>query len=152
MNDEIIRLHNNVIRLWWAMFLCALAICFAVLSSAYLPNSEENIVWCGGGVPDSDASLPPPVMNLKGEKLFKANCTSCHKIDKNLVGPKLKGMSQKYEREWLYQWIKNSQELIKSGDERANAIYEEYGRSVMTAFPSLSDEDIDDIIEYVDGP
>lgn len=148
MNDEVVKLHNNVIRLWWAMFLCALAICFAVLSSAYLPNSEESVV---SSDVVSNASLPPPVMNLKGEKLFKANCNACHKIDREVIGPQLKGMSERHERRWLYKWIRNSQELIKSGDQRANALYEEYGRSVMTAFPTLSDEDIDDIIEYVDG-
>lgn len=148
MNDEVVKLHNNMIRLWWAMFLCALAICFAVLSSAYLPDAEEKneevVAWCG--VPD-----PPPVTNLQGEKLFKANCTACHQINKEVIGPKLKGMSKRYEREWLYQWIKNSQGLIKSGDKQANDIFDEYNRSVMTAFPTLSNEDIDNIIEYVEG-
>ncbi|TCS61782.1 c-type cytochrome [Varunaivibrio sulfuroxidans] len=28
----------------------------------------------------------------EGEKLFKKKCGSCHKMDKNVVGPKLKGV------------------------------------------------------------
>ena len=40
--------------------------------------------------------------------------------------------------------------MIKSGDERAIAIYEEYNRSNMNAFPQLSEMDIDNIIAYTD--
>jgi len=86
-----------------------------------------------------------------GEKLWKANCTSCHKVHKKLVGPALTGVTEKYEKEWLYKWIRNSQAFIKEGDQRANAIYEEYGNSVMTAFPSLTNGDIDDILAYVNS-
>ncbi len=85
-----------------------------------------------------------------GEKLWKANCVSCHKVHKKLVGPALVGVNEKYEKEWLYKWIRNSQAFIKEGDQRANAIYKEYKNSVMTAFPTLSNEDIDNILAYVD--
>lgn len=86
---------------------------------------------------------------IAGEKLYKGNCASCHLINKKLIGPALAGVYDKYEREWLYKWIKNSQALIKSGDERAIAIYEEYNQSVMTAFPTLKDSDIDNILTYI---
>ncbi len=86
----------------------------------------------------------------KGKSLFNANCASCHKLNKNLVGPALKGVSAKYEKEWLYSWIKNSAALIKSGDDQAVAIYEEYNKVAMNAFPQLSNEDIDNILAYTD--
>lgn len=85
-----------------------------------------------------------------GEILFKSNCAACHKIEKEVIGPKLKGVSNKYEKEWLYAWIRNSQKLIKSGDDRANALYNEYNQSVMTAFPTLTDEDIEHILTYIE--
>jgi mono/diheme cytochrome c family protein len=87
---------------------------------------------------------------MEGKKLFNVHCASCHKLNKKAVGPALKGVSQKYEKEWLYTWIKNSSAMIKSGDERAIAIYEEYNRSNMNAFPQLSEMDIDNIIAYTD--
>jgi hypothetical protein len=62
----------------------------------------------------------------------------------------LKGVSAKYDKEWLYSWIKNSTAMVKSGDAQAVAIYEEYNGSVMTSFPQLSNEDIDNIISYTD--
>ena len=85
-----------------------------------------------------------------GKKLFNANCAACHKLNKRAVGSDLQGVSAKYDKEWLYSWIKNSTALVKSGDAQAVAIYEEYNGSVMTSFPQLSNEDIDNIIAYTD--
>ena len=85
-----------------------------------------------------------------GKKLFNANCAACHKLNKKAVGPALKGVSSKYDREWLYAWIKNSSAMIKSGDAQAVAIWEEYNKSVMTSFPQLSNTDIDNILAYTD--
>ena len=85
-----------------------------------------------------------------GKKLFNANCAACHKLNKRAVGPALRGISSKYDREWLYSWIKNSTAMVKSGDAQAVAIYEEYNGSVMTSFPQFSNEDIDNIIAYTD--
>ena len=86
----------------------------------------------------------------KGKSLFNANCAACHKLNKNLVGPKLAGVTDKYEKEWLYTWIKNSSAMIKSGDERAVSVWEEWNKLAMNAFPQLSNEDIDNILAYTD--
>ena len=93
------------------------------------------------------AQEPDPVL---GKKLFNSNCAACHKVNKKAVGPALRGASTKYEKEWLYSWIKNSSAMIKSGDDQAVAIWEEYNKSAMTAFPQLSTDDIDNIIAYTD--
>ena len=87
-----------------------------------------------------------------GESLFKSNCAACHKLDKKGVGPALRNVDEKYDREWLYKWIKNSQGLIKSGDSKAVALFKEYNNSVMTSFPGLSNEDIDNILSYTSLP
>lgn len=86
-----------------------------------------------------------------GKKLFKQNCASCHKLDKKLVGPALAGVSQRRSETWLIQWIRDNAALRASGDADAIAIFEEYGGSVMTAFPALSDDDIRSIIAYTDA-
>jgi len=85
-----------------------------------------------------------------GKKLFNANCAACHKLNKKAVGPALRGVSQKYDKEWLYSWIKNSAAMIKAGDAQAIAIWEEYNKTAMTAFPQLSNADIYNIIAYTD--
>jgi len=86
----------------------------------------------------------------KGKSLFNANCAACHKLNKRAVGPALAGVTAKYDREWLYSWIKNSTAMVKSGDAQAVAIFEEYNGSVMTSFPQLSNEDIDNILAYTE--
>lgn len=84
----------------------------------------------------------------KGKKIFKANCTSCHKLEKAFIGPPLLKVTDKYSREWLHAWIKDNNALRKTGDADAKAIFEEYNKSPMTTFPQLSEEDIDAMLAY----
>ncbi|TNJ44324.1 c-type cytochrome [Tamlana fucoidanivorans] len=90
----------------------------------------------------------------KGKSLFNANCAACHQLDKKMTGPALRQVEsrlsdeQGLDRDWLYSWIRNSSGLIKSGDAYANKVYNEFGGAAMTAFPQLSDEDINNILAY----
>ena len=85
---------------------------------------------------------------VKGKELFNSNCAACHKLDVKATGPALRGIAAKYDMPWLYKWINNSAELIKSGDAKAVKVYEENNKVAMTAFPTLSEGDIDNIIAY----
>ena len=89
---------------------------------------------------------------VAGKALFNANCAACHKLDKKATGPALRAVADKYDKDWLYKWIRNSQDLIKSGDATAVALFAENNNSVMTAFPGLSDTDIDNILAYTSEP
>ena len=42
--------------------------------------------------------------------------------------------------------------MIESGDAYANKMYNEYNKAAMTAFPTLSNADIDDILAYTAAP
>lgn len=85
----------------------------------------------------------------EGKKLFKANCASCHKVDQKLTGPALRDAWTRWEsQEKIIKWTQNSQALIASGDAYANKIFNEYNKSVMSAFTQLSDEQVVSIIEY----
>jgi mono/diheme cytochrome c family protein len=88
----------------------------------------------------------------KGKELFNTNCAACHKLDGKATGPALRDVAAKYDKEWLYKWIKNSGELIKSGDAQAVKVFEENNKVPMTAFPQLSNEDIDNILAYTSEP
>ena len=71
-----------------------------------------------------------------------------------MTGPALRNVEARLaeteglDRTWIYNWIHNSSGLIKSGDAYANKIYAEYNGAAMTAFPQLSEEDIDNILAY----
>ena len=90
----------------------------------------------------------------KGKSLFNANCAACHQLDKKMTGPALRNVETRLadqeglDREWLYAWIRNSAGVIKSGDAYANKIYNEFGGAAMTAFPQLSDDDLNNILAY----
>ena len=87
-----------------------------------------------------------------GEALFKANCMACHTTTtQRMVGPGMKGVTLKRSKEWLHAWIKNSPELIASGDADAIAIFEEYNKIPMTPFTNLKDGEIDAIITYMES-
>ena len=84
-----------------------------------------------------------------GEKLFKnKGCTACHALDKKKLGPALKGVTDTREKEWLYSFIKNSTEFITK-DADAKALFDEYKISMPAH--DLSNEEIDDILEYTKG-
>ncbi|PRX57709.1 c-type cytochrome [Flagellimonas meridianipacifica] len=94
----------------------------------------------------------------KGKQLFNQNCAACHALNRKMTGPALANVETRlYEdegldKEWLYAWIKNSAGMIASGDAYANKIYAEYNQAAMTAFPTLSNQDIDDILAYTAAP
>ncbi|WP_066226074.1 c-type cytochrome [Formosa haliotis] len=89
----------------------------------------------------------------KGKALFNSNCAACHQLDKKMTGPALRNIEanlseEGVDKDWIHSWIRNSSGLIKSGDAYANKIFKEYNNVPMTAFPQLSDEDIDNILAY----
>jgi len=86
----------------------------------------------------------------KGEALFKAKCTSCHKIESRMTGPALgPTITSETDDKWLTKWIQNNQALISAKDPKALKIYNEFNQSAMTVFADLSDGDVANILAYV---
>jgi len=85
-----------------------------------------------------------------GKALFNAKCASCHAIDKQLVGPALKGVEDRWDdKKMIYEWVRNSAAVIKKGYPRAVTVYNEFNKVQMTAFPELKDQDIDAVLGYI---
>ena len=95
---------------------------------------------------------------VKGKQLFNQNCAACHALDRKMTGPALAEVAARLTEqegldcEWIYAWIKNSPGVIASGDAYANRIYSEYNQAAMTPFPTLSNQDINDILAYTEAP
>lgn len=90
---------------------------------------------------------------LKGKQLFIVKCAACHILTNHTTGPALCGFESRgpwSERENVYQWIKNPTEFMKK-DQYARELKDAFGGVMMTAFPELTNADIDEIINYINN-
>ncbi len=88
----------------------------------------------------------------EGEQIFKNNCSTCHAVtDEVVVGPGLKGISQRRPIDWIVKWVHNPQAVIASGDKYAVDLYNKYNKAQMTAYPGYSEAQIKSVIAYVDA-
>ena len=72
----------------------------------------------GAAIP-ADALVDPPVY-------FKTNCSPCHTIGGGrLVGPDLKGVNGRAERDWLLRFITDPQRMLASSDPYAKKLLAE---------------------------
>ena len=88
-----------------------------------------------------------------GEAIFKMNCASCHKPDADFTGPMLKGARERQAaaglpKDWVYKWVHNTTSMV-STDPYAKQLFAKFN-SVMTAFPSLKEEEIDKVLDWAD--
>jgi len=85
-----------------------------------------------------------------GKSVFNANCKTCHKLDQKMIGPALRGVTDRQTPEWAKSFIKNSSAVIASGDEYATALFAEFNNTVMPAHAFLSDDDLNNLLSYIE--
>jgi len=86
-----------------------------------------------------------------GKALFQANCAQCHNPIRDVTGPALQGVTTRVpDSTLLHKWIHNNQAVLASGNKYFNALFVKYNRTSMNLFPTLSDNDIDAILKYVE--
>lgn len=100
-------------------------------------------------------AVDPSVANSEeaisaGKTVFNANCKQCHKLDQKSVGPALRGITERQSVEWAKSFIVNSQAVIASGDAYANALYKEYNNTIMPAHTFLTDDDLNNLLAYIE--
>ncbi|WMJ73511.1 cytochrome c [Cytophagaceae bacterium ABcell3] len=87
--------------------------------------------------------------NDDGEKTFTQNCTACHTIGGgDITGPDLKNITENRDEEWLIEFIKSPQKMIKNGDKTANDLFNKYNQ-VMMPDQNLSDAEIKEVLDYI---
>lgn len=135
--------HNSISRT--LIFSLALVLTFSLNSIA---QTAAPAAAPAAAAPAATSGGDP----VKGKELFNTNCAACHKLDAKMTGPALRGISAKHDMAWIYKWVHNSSEMIKSGDAMAVKLFNENNKSVMTPFPQLTNGDIDNIIAYTSEP
>lgn len=97
---------------------------------------------------------PYSVNANQGEALYSSQCATCHTPHKDMTGPKLFEVREKWEKGGalegsLYTWVRNWQ-VAAAEDPYAKEV-SEWSPAVMTLYPDLTNEDIDAIFDYVDA-
>ncbi|MCP4553629.1 MAG: c-type cytochrome [Bacteroidetes bacterium] len=98
--------------------------------------------------------LFPTNRQLKAQegKDFFTVCTACHTIGGGkLIGPDLKGISERRNEDWLIKFIQNSQEQIQAGDKIAVQLFEEFNFIPMPP-NNLSDDEVRILLSYINNP
>jgi cytochrome c551/c552 len=109
---------------------------------AFLLLSAFSILWAGEG----------RAQDLDGKSLFQSNCAQCHNPISVVVGPALKGVTQRVpDQKLLHDWIRNNRAVLNSGNVYFNNLYNQYGRAPMNVFPGLTDPQIDAVLHYVEN-
>lgn len=101
---------------------------------------------------ENRAILHQPIDSLsvaKGQVLFTQNCTSCHQIKTDGIGPKLSGITSITSPAWVKKFIKNSQDVIAAGDERATQVFLKYKKAIMPSYSHLQEAELDAIVDYL---
>lgn len=106
--------------------------------------SITGLVLMAGAVMFGSSAQAQP----DGKAIYEANCVACHKIDADLVGPALKGVTERLDEAYLIKWIRNSQSVINSGDKYANDLYKKWNNVQMPAF-DLSDDEIKAVLAHI---
>lgn len=85
----------------------------------------------------------------EGKDLFKMMCSACHLVDRDLVGPALKGVEERWaNKQDLYEFIRNPNAVIEKNDYAKN-LWLKHNKTQMTPYPQLTNEQIDAILAYV---
>ena len=84
----------------------------------------------------------------KGDALFQKNCAECHNFRQRGIGPDLAGVTADASYTYLSKFIVNSQQVIKSGNKRATALFAEY-KVPMPAHPQFTPGDLKALLSFI---
>ena len=128
-----------------------IALFFLLPTSLYAQDAADSTAAAApaGGGGDSADGIPTDEATIsQGASIFNNNCTVCHAIGQQVVGPALKNVHERRELPWLINFIQNSQKVIQGGDDYAVNLYNKFNKTVMPSF-AYSPEEITSIIAYI---
>lgn len=109
------------------------------------PSTSTVEPWCGT---QNDPPMTPSIE--KGKLLFNSNYGACHTVYGEMAGPGLRDFEERgpwKDRKKLYEWVRNPAKF-KLTDPYTQALGKQ-SMANMQAFPTLSDEEIDAIADYI---
>ncbi len=149
---------NKLFEYIWVLSLAVFLYWFA---SFFISQAKKDLATAPQQQQDMAMTASQPMASVTpslGEKLFKSNCASCHKLGTKLIGPALSGVEERWAaagdyqgisaQDWLRRYIRNWQDPVKAGHPYSTKIIN-YDPSAMTTFPQLTEADVDSILQYI---
>lgn len=102
---------------------------------------------CSSGRNDIDL-IEDSTALAEGRILFNQKCGGCHNFVRDGIGPQLSEASRNLSVDWLTNFIKDPNQIIAAGDDRAKELMERY-RVVMSSFAYIGDDKIKNIVAYI---
>ncbi len=101
-----------------------------------------------------DYANAPKLRNIHpGEQLYRTRCTSCHSLigyeEEDALGPDLQGVTQRREMNWLLNWLRVPDQMLKEKDPIARRLYYTYNKLAMPNL-RLNKQEAVDLIAYMD--
>lgn len=88
----------------------------------------------------------------EGQTVFKEKCAGCHTVGGGkLVGPDLKGVTERRDHDWLVRWLSNPPALVAAGDPTATTLLKE-NNNVQMPNLGLTGAQIDALLAYLAAP
>src|SRR5438552_8949232 len=120
------------------VFIILTALLFLLYINSCKPGTSSN----SNSIATDSATI------AAGEQSCNLNCSGCHNFRQDGIGPRLSGLTNEVSADWIKHFIKDPQQIINSGDERAKELYKKY-KAGMPAFNGLKDDEIYNIIAFI---
>ena len=102
---------------------------------------------------DDYANAPKLRSIPRGEQLYRTRCATCHTLTGHemagALGPDLLGVTRQRETQWLLDWLKAPDRMLKKQDPIAMALYKKYNNLAMPNMRLNKDEALA-LIDYID--
>lgn len=103
----------------------------------------------GYGFIMTSAMTQPAPSSEAGQQLFAQSCAACHTLGQgDLVGPDLKGVVDKRDRDWLVRWLLAPDQMLAEGDPLAVELLQQY-RNVPMPNLRLTEDQVANLIAYM---
>ena len=102
-----------------------------------------------------DYANAPELRNItRGEQIFRTRCATCHTVTGNelagALGPDLLDVTRRREQQWLLDWLKAPDQMLKKKDPIAMALYKQYNNLAMPNMRLHKDEALA-LLDYIEA-
>lgn len=100
--------------------------------------------------PVKELTIPETIdqdMAAKGQVIYEAKCTACHKPTEKFIGPPQKGLLDRRTPEWAMNMILNPEEMTQKDPIAKQLLIEANGAPM--ANQNLTEEEARQVLEYI---